>query len=229
MLGNKSTQFTFAPGTGIMDYEKGKLNNLTDNMWITDTTIDSRSGRGYVRESGYKSPERLIHNLVDRVSKNGSLLLNVGPRPDGSIPKEAQYCLKEMGKWLEINGDCIYGTTPWIYSDAGMKGGHDADDDGRSSGHFNESKEIRLTSEDFRFTTKGNAIYVICLGIPGDRVQVPSFTLHNDEIRQITMLGSDAGPLKWQLFTNKKEGLYIDMKDRPKSPIACAFKIDLND
>ena len=226
----KSTQFSFAPGTGIMDYEKGKLDSLTADMWITDTTIDSRSGWGYVRESGYKSPERLIHNLIDRVSKNGSLLLNVGPRPDGSIPEEAQYCLGEMGKWLEINGDCIYGTTPWIYSEARMKGSHEKDADaGGKGGHFNEGKEIRLTSEDFRFTSKGNAIYVICLGIPGDRVQVPNFSLHNEEIKQITMLGSGAGPLEWQLFTNKKEGLYINMKDRPKSPIACAFKIDLNE
>jgi len=66
-------------------------------------------------------------------------------------------------------------------------------------------------------------------GFAGDRVQIPSFTLHNDEIKQITMVGSDAGPLKWQLFTNKTEGLYITVKDRRKSPIACAFRIELND
>ena len=227
-LGEQSIQYGFAPGTGVMDYEKGKLSHLTDNMWITDTTIDSRSGWGYVRESGYKSPERLIHNLVDRVSKNGSLLLNVGPRPDGSIPQEAQYCLREMGKWLEINGDAIFETTPWIYSDARMAGSHDNAAAGDKGGHFNEANELRLTSEDFRFTTKGDSVYAICLGIPGDRVQIPYMNLHNDEVKQITMVGSEAGPLNWQLFTGKKEGLYIDLKERPKSQIACAFKIDLN-
>lgn len=231
--GDFEKQFNFAPGTGIMDYEKGKLDHLTDNMWITDTTIDSRSGWGYVKETGYKSPERLIHNLVDRVSKNGSLLLNVGPRPDGSIPEEAQFCLKEMGKWLEINGDCIFGTRPWILSEAKMKASHsEANSSGGSGGHFNESSEKRLTSEDFRFTTKGNSIYAICLGIPGDRVQVPNCTLHPDEIVQVTMLGSDAGPLDFQLHSaleGSKEGLYITMKDRPKSTIACAFKIQLKE
>ena len=96
--------FNLPPMTGVADLELGRMWNLTNHVWLTDTTVDAHGVWSYVKDAGYKSVERLVHNLVDRVSKNGHLLLNVGPRPDGTIPEPAAECLRGIGRWLEING-----------------------------------------------------------------------------------------------------------------------------
>src|SRR5208337_2742596 len=90
------------PGAGLLDLELGQEANLTYYEWITDTSIDDGQGWGYVKGLGFKTVDNLVVNLVDRVSKNGYLLLNVGPKPDGTIPDEAKELLLGMGKWLRV-------------------------------------------------------------------------------------------------------------------------------
>ena len=80
--------------------------------WQTDTSISNASW-GYVKNDTYKSAESIVWQLVDIVSKNGNLLLNIGPKSDGTIPEEAQTILRQIGAWLNVNGDAIYGTRPW--------------------------------------------------------------------------------------------------------------------
>lgn len=165
------------PGSGIRDLELGQEPNLTFNEWITDNSVDDRGAWGYAEDLTFKTPNRLIDNLVDRVSKNGYLLLNVGPKPDGTIPEGAKEVLLEMGSWLDVNGEAIYGTSPWTIAGEGPTNlGQDPSDIG-----FNES-DIVYTSKDIRFTVKGDDIYATFLDWPGDVAVITA--LHANGINQ---------------------------------------------
>ena len=209
------------PGAGLIDWELGQESSLTYYDWITDSTVDNGQGWGYVKGLGLKTLDCLIDNLVDRVSKNGYLLLNVGPKPDGTIPDEAKTLLLGMGSWLKVNGDAIYATSPWIVDGEGpTKLG--------KSGGFNEKNDMRYTGQDIRFTVKDNSLYAIVLDWPGDSVLIKTLgqtgynqALYPSEIASITMLG-DGKELKWEL---KKEGLKIETPKTKPCDYAYAFKI----
>jgi len=101
---------TFPNNTAIWDYERGRPNQPESQTWLTDTS----PGAWFYRPNAqFKSPNELVDILVDIVSKNGVMLLNVPPDPDGTIPPVMVNLQTEMGKWLEINGEAIYGTHPW--------------------------------------------------------------------------------------------------------------------
>ena len=111
--------------TGVINFKDYSLNwkaaratssaaSRTTSLPITGRpTPPSATIWGYIEHDTFKSPEFLVHQLVDIVSKNGNLLLNFGPRADGTIPDEIRKTLLEMGAWLKVNGEAIYGTTPW--------------------------------------------------------------------------------------------------------------------
>ena len=143
------------PGVGIDDLELGQERDLTYHEWITDSSIDNQGAWGYVKGAGFKTTENLVHNLVDQVSKNGYLLLNVGPKPDGTILEVAKEPLLELGKWLQINGEAIYGTTPWLIAGEGPT-------KLEASGPFSEMDSLRYTAQDIRFTAKDNC--TLCHG-----------------------------------------------------------------
>ena len=101
----------FPEGAAVFDVERGN-SGIRSLFWQTDTSV-SKISWGYVKNHDYKSATSLIHDLVDIVSKNGALLLNIGPRPDGTIPEPEQKLLGEIGEWLSVDGEAIYGTRPW--------------------------------------------------------------------------------------------------------------------
>ncbi len=169
------------PQAGIRDLELGQEPDLTYHEWITDSSIDDRGAWGWANDLTFKTPNRLIDNLIDRVSKNGYLLLNVGPKPDGTIPEGAKEALLEMGAWLDMNGEAIYGTSPWFIAGEGPVNLGAATAIG-----FNESNVV-YTNKDIRFTVKGDDLYAIFLEWPGEVAMIRTLRGTGDQAEEYDM------------------------------------------
>lgn len=198
----------------VMDVERGQLGALRSLPWQTDTSISNQSW-GYIENDTYKSPQTLVWQLVDVVSKNGNLLLNIGPRSDGTIPDQAQNVLGEIGAWLRVNGDAIYSTRPWrVYGEGPTK---------VAEGAFQDKKETAFTAEDVRFTTDGKYLYAIAMAWPQDGQLV----IHSlDEksgvsIKGVTQLGSRT----LYHWSQQADGLYIDVPPKPAGSYAYSFRL----
>ena len=150
----------FPDGVAVYDVERGKLDDIRPHYWQTDTSVSYKSW-SYIEDDEFKSATTLIHDLVDIVSKNGNLLLNVGPRADGVIPAEATQLLLDLGAWLDVNGEAIYGTRHWERFGEG--------DTAVEAGHMSERKNQPFTAKDMRFTQKDNAPLRGRAGLAGQR------------------------------------------------------------
>jgi alpha-L-fucosidase len=151
--------------SAVRDFERGQLAAIEPKTWQTDTSISKKSW-GYIENDDIQPPEFLVHQLIDIVSKNGNLLLNVGPKPDGTIPEQIQTTLKAMGGWLHTNGEAIYGTTAWkVYGEGPTK---------VTAGAFHDQDTKAYTAEDFRFTQKGGNLYAIGMGCPAGTAAGPA-------------------------------------------------------
>jgi alpha-L-fucosidase len=188
------------PGSGVRDLELGQEPRLTYHEWITDSTVDDRGAWGYAHDLTFKTPDRLIDNLVDRVSKNGYLLLNVGPKPDGTIPDGARDLLLEMGAWLKVNGEAIYDTSPWFIAGEGPTNLGEA-----SSIGFNEADTV-YTDKDIRFTTKGDTLYATFLAWPGEEVVIRTLRAEGDEDEDEDGNEEEFVPLAGKTFTIERDG-----------------------
>ena len=201
----------------VGDVERGKLNEMRKYPWQTDTSIGKHSW-GYVNGEENKTPDQIIHDLVDIVSKNGNLLLNIGPHPDGTITDEQKQVLLSIGKWLKINGDAIYGTRCWIKSGEGESKG--------TSGSFSDNEATKYNCQDIRFTTKGNTLYAITLDW-GKRVMIKSLNkdvVRDAKILNVEMLGSDE-KIAWQ---QTDKGLLITFPSKKPCETAYSFKISFD-
>lgn len=186
------------PGAGVRDLELGQEPNVTYNDWITDTSVDDRGAWGWANDLTFKTPNRLIDNLIDRVSKNGYLLLNVGPKPDGTIPEGAKEVLLDMGAWLDVNGEAIYGTTPWFIAGEGPTNLGAA-----SAIGFNESNVV-YTPKDIRFTVKGDDLYAIFLDWPGETARIKTLRGSGEQAEEDVPLIGDANVEKKMSLAGKK-------------------------
>lgn len=207
----------FPAKAAVLDKERSKMAEIRHPFWQTDTAV-SNSSWGYTRNQRYKTPDRLINDLVDIVSKNGCLLLNVGPRADGTIPDEDQAILNAIGGWLKINGEAIYDTTYWKTFGEGPTS--------VSTGHVSESQDKPFVAEDLRFTVREEILYVTGLKWPANNtIIVTTLALESkyfpENIKGVELLGSDE-ELKW---TRNDKGLTVELPKMKPSEFAYVLKI----
>jgi alpha-L-fucosidase len=202
--------------SAVLDLERGQLGEIRPLYWQTDTSVGNKSW-GYIKDDTFKTPEFVVKQLIDIVSKNGNLLLNIGPRSDGTIPEEVQAVLQEVGSWLKVNGEAIYGTRPWkIYGEGPTK---------VASGSFHDTDTAGYTAADFRFTRKGNTLYAIELGWPlgGEAVirSLASSARGGPRIKAVGLLGCDAKIA----FQQQPDGLRVQLPPQAPGKYAYAFRI----
>ena len=203
----------------MLDIERGQLGDLKPFFWQTDTSISNNSW-GYVQHQEYKTPTHIIGDLVDIVSKNGALLLNVGPRPDGTIPEREQEILREIGRWLQVNGEAIYETRPWRRYGEGPTQ--------VVEGQFSDTKRRPFTAEDVRFTTRPGRLYAILLGWPAGETVISSLgpgELPAERIVRVELLGHP-GELEW---AQDDAGLRVRMPSQRPCDHAYALRITLRE
>lgn len=218
-------QGLYAPGMATLDYERGKASSILAEPWQTD---DSMGSWGYDKKKPYMSTDATIDKMIDIVSKNGNMLLNVPIKADGTIDATATRILKEIGRWFDVNGEAIYGTRPWY-----MFG----------EGPTNEMPHMVIKSpfksRDIRFTKKGDTLYAFLMdwpktpknkkkmvrGRPWNEVLIQNLTRTNARItpvKSVELLGCDQA-IQWR---QEPDGLIITLpENKPASDFAYAFKI----
>ncbi|KAA3664428.1 MAG: alpha-L-fucosidase [Chloroflexi bacterium] len=206
-----------AAGSGILDVERGRMSGLRPFKWLTDDSICWKSWAN-LHEPEYKSVKRLVDSLVDIVSKNGNLLLNIPPEANGRIPDPVRERLLGIGEWLKVNGEGIYGTRPFHTFGEGPTQVQE--------GHFSEKENADFTAADIRYTTKDKTIYAICMGWPTNEITLKSIQpqiVAPAQITSVELLGA-ADQLMWKLDDT---GLTISPPNTRPSEHAITFKINL--
>ena len=196
-------------GRWVEDLERGIMRKIDPYPWQTDTSIGDWY---YNRNWKFRPVSWVIHMLVDNVSKNGNLLLNVVQRPDGSLDPEVEEMLQQLAQWNAIHGEAIFGTRPWlVYGESSVK---------VKGGNFGE--DYKYNAREIRFTTKGATLYAIALGWPADgKLVVKSLAAPAGKISNVRLLGYNR-KVDWQ---QTAEGLVVTLPAQKVSEYTCALKI----
>lgn len=214
----------------VYDIERGQLSGINPRTWQTDTAI-AKNSWGYTENNDFKSAKDIVADFVDIVSKNGCMLLNVGPKADGTITEEETAVLKEIGRWLKVNGEGIYGTTYWHQFGEGPTE--------IPEGHFSDTDRAPFTSEDIRFTYKAGNVYAFVMKAPEDGVvRIKSMAMkdgtgfmggyvpHDDDyiITGVSLLG-DERPVQ---FERTLEALQVTLPQGVSSDYPICLKITVD-
>lgn len=207
-------------GTGISEMERGGFDQAVPFPWQTDTAIANNSWC-YTDSLEYKTSRQIICSLIETVSKNGNLLLNVGPKGDGSIPEKDREILRDIGRWLKVNGEGIYHSRPWrMWGEGTVK---------PARGQFSDQTEPPYTGEDIRFTAAGDSVYAFVMAWPEDgRVRIralgeaenPDLGEFHGLIRRVEIPGQERAPV----WSRNREGLFVEAP-WVKSPMPVAVRV----
>ena len=213
----------FMFGTAVVDIERGQFAEQKPYFWQTDTAV-AKNSWCYTENNDYKAAKEIICDLVDIVSKNGNLLLNVGPKSDGTIPKEDKQILLEIGEWLKVNGEAIYNSKVWRVAGEGPTT--------IEEGQFTDSKTKVFTSEDIRFTVNGSYLYATVLSYPNNgRIEIKSLAEKNASklphfhgiIKDVSVLGFEESPA-WE---RTEEALIINTNHvQSEKPVVFKILVD---
>jgi alpha-L-fucosidase len=206
----------------IWDIERGQSNQIEPLPWQTDTCIGSwHYDRRIFDNKHYKSAKTVVHTMVDIVSKNGNLLLNIPLRGDGTLDSEERAVVEGIGAWMQVNSEAIYGTRPWKVFGEGPATDSAAPINAQG---FNEGKGKPFGAEDIRFTAKGKTLYATMLGWPaGNEALVKKLGKSNQlgNISSVSLLGNDK-----LSFEQTETGLKVKMPENAPCKDAFVLKIE---
>ena len=205
------------------DIERGTGNTIEPQPFQTDTCIGNWHYEQKIHdEHGYKNAKTVVQTLIDVVSKNGNLLLNIPLRGDGTPDDDELAIVEGIAEWMQVNQEAIHGTRPWKILGEGPQMTETAPLEGPG---FNEGKSRPFTAEDVRFTTKGAVLYAIIMGAPKTAVHIKSLgkkaKLLNAKIARVSLLGSSE-KLTW---SQTDDALVVEAPQKVSSGIANVFKI----
>ena len=207
-------------GAMVLDIERGRADRILPAAWQTDTCIgDWHYRRSIFEKHTYKTAGTVIQMLMDIVSKNGNLLLNIPLRGDGSIDEDEHKVLEDLASWMPANSEAIFGTRPFTVYGEG-------EPDVKDTRNFNEKASRPYTARDIRFTTAKEALYATVLAWPTDRkVTIQTLAAGSEhypkEVAHVELLGSKA-PLE---FNRDAGGLAVTMPRRKPNEYAYVLKI----
>lgn len=209
-------------GSGIVQVERGGFAEAKPFAWQTDTAV-ARNSWCYTDTLDYKSSQEVIWTLVDVVSKGGNLLLNIGPKADGTIPPGDTKILEDIGDWMQVNGEAIHGSKCWRKSQEGPTK--------NMEGQFQDQQAMHYTPEDFRFTVGNGAIYAIAMECPKDGAftikalansrdqNVPEF---HGIVKKVEILGYN-GEIRWH---KDYDGLHVFSEVKSAFPVTIKITVE---
>ncbi len=228
---NKEVVATFKDGLNkncaLLDYERGGPPDITDNYWLTDDAISSSSWC-YTEGIGYYSKKQVLHAFLDRISKNGNMVLNISPKADGIIPQEQKDVLLAMGSWLKKYGEAVYSTRAWEKFGEGPTR--------MGAAHGVMGAPVAGISGDVRYTrTKDNStLFAILLGLDKGQKNIKLTSLSSDRIdckslSSVELINGEAGKYLPLTFKQTAEGLVVDLPKLSFKEMAYVIKLKFND
>ena len=208
----------------VLDYERGGPTDITENYWLTDDAISSSSWC-YTNGLQYYSKKQILHGFLDRISKNGNLLLNISPKADGTIPQEQKDILLTMGAWLKKYGEAVYATRAWEkYGEGPTKMG---------AAHGVMGPPLEGTAQDIRYTrSKDNStLYAILLGWEKDEKEIILNSLSSERmdlqnLKSAELINGEAGKYLPLTYKQTSKGLMVSLPERTLDELAYVIKLN---